>query len=162
MDYIYPGQKLKLMFGKITIAFLLAAAITCGSVGKSMAQKDKIEGLWYNEEKSAKIQVYKAVDGYFWGKIVWLKEPNRNGKPKLDDKNNKASFRTRPILNMPILSRFTKKNDNTYDGGEIYDPKNGKTYSCTITYRNDNELGIRGYVGISLLGRTTTWTRATE
>ena len=129
-------------------------------VTNAFAQKDKIEGLWYNQEKSAKIEIYKAVDGKFWGKIVWLAEPNKNGKPKVDENNPKEKFRSRPIINMPILSHFVKKNDNTYDNGEIYDPKNGKTYSSTITYRSANELGIRGYVGISLIGRTTTWTRA--
>jgi uncharacterized protein (DUF2147 family) len=129
-------------------------------VTNAFAQKDKIEGLWYNQEKSAKIEIYKAVDGKFWGKIVWLAEPNKNGKPKVDENNPKEKFRSWPIINMPILCHFVKKNDNTYDNGEIYDPKNGKTYSSTITYRSANELGIRGYVGISLIGRTTTWTRA--
>jgi len=63
-------------------------------------------------------------------------------------------------MGLPILRNFVKTGDDKYDDGEIYDPKNGKTYSCTITYRNDKELGVRGYIGISLLGRTTTLTRA--
>ncbi|MEO6834201.1 MAG: DUF2147 domain-containing protein [Chitinophagaceae bacterium] len=150
------------MYKKFALVLLLTVGFLGGSAAKLFAQKDKIEGLWYNEEKTAKIQIYKAVDGYFWGKIVWLKEPDRDGKPKLDINNSKESFRSRPEMNMPVLSRFTKKSEDTYGGGEIYDPKNGKTYSSTITYRSDKELGIRGYVGISLLGRTTTWTRATE
>jgi uncharacterized protein (DUF2147 family) len=127
---------------------------------KALAQKDKIEGLWYNEEKTAKIQIYRAVDNKYWGKIVWLKEPLKDGKPKVDDKNSKPGLRKRPILNLPILSHFVKDGDDKYTDGEIYDPKNGKTYSCTITYRNERELGIRGYIGISLIGRTTTWTKA--
>jgi uncharacterized protein (DUF2147 family) len=127
---------------------------------KAFAQKDKIEGLWYNEEKTAKIQIYRAVDNKFWGKIVWLKEPLKNGKPKVDEKNSKPGLRSRPIINLPILSHFVKDGDDKYTDGEIYDPKNGKTYSCTITYRNERELGIRGFIGISLIGRTTTWTKA--
>ena len=147
------------MLHRIAFAALLCTLMLTNGV-KAFAEKDKLEGLWYNEEKTAKVQIYRAVDNKFWGKIVWLKEPLRNGKPRLDEKNSKASLRTRPILNMAILSHFVKKDDNTYDNGEIYDPKNGKTYSCTITYRNDKELGIRGYIGISLIGRTTTWTKA--
>lgn len=127
---------------------------------KAFAQKDKLEGFWYNEEKSAKIQIYRAVDNKFWGKIVWLKEPNKNGKPRVDEKNNKASLRTRPVMGMPILTGFVKKDEDTYSDGQIYDPRNGKSYSSTITYRNDHELGIRGYIGVSLIGRTTTFTRA--
>ena len=125
----------------------------------SFAQKDKIEGLWFNEEKTAKVEIYLGKDNKFWGKIVWLKEPMRDGKPKLDKENSKAALRNRPLMGLALLKAFVKDGDNKYDEGEIYDPKNGKTYSCTITYRNDNELGIRGYIGISLIGRTTTWTR---
>jgi uncharacterized protein (DUF2147 family) len=122
------------------------------------AQKDKIEGLWYNAEKSAKINIYKGTDGKFWGKIVWLREPEKNGKPKTDDKNPKADKRNTPLLDLPILRHFEKDGENGYDDGEIYDPKNGKTYSCKITYKG-NTLSVRGYVGISMIGRTTTWER---
>lgn len=125
----------------------------------SSAQKDKIEGHWMNEEKTAKIEIYKAGDNKFYGKIIWLKEPTRNGRPKLDDYNTKAALRKRPIMGLVLLSGFRKESEKTYDDGEIYDPKNGKTYSCTITYRNDKELGVRGYVGISMLGRTATFLR---
>lgn len=147
------------MLQRIAFAAALLTIMLASGV-KAIAQKDRLEGLWYNEEKTAKIQIYRAVDNKFWGKIVWLKEPLKDGKPKVDEKNTKAALRSRPVLNMPILSHFVKKADDTYGDGEIYDPKNGKTYSCTITYRNDKELGIRGYVGISLIGRTTTWTKA--
>lgn len=131
-----------------------------GNTSRAFAEKDKIEGQWYNAEKTAKVQIYKAVDGKFWGKIVWLKEPNKDGKPRTDDKNPKEKLRNTPLINLPLLRGFTKKDDNTYGDGEIYDPKNGKTYSCIITYRSHTELGIRGYIGISMIGRTTTWTRA--
>jgi uncharacterized protein (DUF2147 family) len=48
--------------------------------------------------------------------------------------------------------------DVFWEDGKIYDPKNGKTYSCKMTLEG-NELKVRGYVGFSLLGRTTVWTR---
>ena len=44
-------------------------------------------------------------------------------------------------------------------GGTVYDPKNGKTYKCKITYQGD-KLDVRGFVGFSLLGRTAVWTKA--
>ena len=143
--------------------FLSAVLVLLALVGfaKPAFAQDKIEGFWFNEEKSAKVKIYKAVDGKFWGVIVWLKEPVRDGKPRVDDKNPKEKFRNTPLINLPVLRGF-KKDGEDYDGGQIYDPKNGKTYDCNITYRNANELGIRGYVGVSLLGRTTTWTRTTN
>jgi uncharacterized protein (DUF2147 family) len=148
------------MLHRIATALILCSVMLTVPASRALAQKDKIEGLWYNAEQTAKVQIYKAVDGKFWGKIVWLKEPNKDGRPKTDENNPKEKLRNTPLLNLPILRAFTKKNEKTYDDGEIYDPKNGKTYSCTITYRNDKELGIRGYIGISMIGRTTTWKRA--
>ncbi len=142
----------------IVSKMLLLLFLLTSIAGKSLAQKDKLEGLWYNAEKSAKIEIYKATDGKFWGKIIWLKEPNENGKPKLDKNNPKEAKRNVPILDLVILKHFVKDGDNLYNEGDIYDPKNGKTYSCKITYKGD-KLDVRGYVGISMLGRTTTWER---
>ena len=121
------------------------------------AQPDKIEGIWLNEEKDAKIQIYKAKDGKFYGKIVWLKEPTKNGKPKTDEKNPKSTLRTQPLVDLIILKGFQSEG-NTYDDGTIYDPQNGKTYDCKMTYKG-RTLAIRGYIGLSMFGRTTIWER---
>jgi len=122
------------------------------------AQSDKIEGTWFNDIKDAKIQIYKSNDGKFYGKIVWLKEPIKNGKPKLDEKNRNEKLQKQPIVGLLILKGFEKDGD-TYEDGTIYDPENGKTYDCKITYKGKT-LSIRGYVGISMFGRTTVWERA--
>jgi uncharacterized protein (DUF2147 family) len=123
------------------------------------AQTDKVEGLWYNDVKSAKIQITREANGKFYGKIVWLKEPLENGKPKVDKLNADEKLRTRPRMGLPVLADFVKDGENKYVDGTIYDPNNGKTYSCKMTYKGKT-LDIRGYIGISLLGRTTTWERA--
>jgi len=122
------------------------------------AQTDKIEGLWYNDIKSGKILITKE-HGKFYGKVVWLKEPLKNGKPKVDEMNADPALRSRPRLGLMVLKDFVKDGDDKYTDGTIYDPINGKTYSCKMTYKG-KELDIRGYIGISLFGRTTTWTRA--
>ena len=121
------------------------------------AQADPIEHTWYNEAKTGKIQIYKAVDGKFYGKIVWLKEPNRDGKPKLDIENPDKSKRNQPTMGLLILKGFKKTGTNVYDDGTIYDPKNGKTYDSVMKL-NGNKLNVRGYVLISLIGRSETWT----
>ncbi len=137
----------------LPVLFLTGAAFS------AQAQKDKIEGLWYNAEKTAKINIFKAKDDKFYGNIVWLKEPNEAGQPKTDKKNPKEALRKQPLMNLQILKHFKKDGDKTYSDGEIYDPKTGKTYSSKITY-NGNALDVRGFIGISLIGRTTTWERA--
>ncbi|HTO17073.1 MAG TPA: DUF2147 domain-containing protein [Edaphocola sp.] len=126
-----------------------------------VAQGQDIRGYWLNDVKEAKVEIYQASNGKYYGKIIWLKEPNRNGKPKVDIHNVKESLRTRPIMGLVLLSGFEKKS-NTYENGTIYDPKNGKTYSCKITPEGNDKLNIRGFIGISLLGRTTVWTRTTN
>ena len=123
------------------------------------AQTDKIEGVWYNDIKSAKIQISKGADGKFNGKIIWLKEPLKNGKPKTDEENKDEKLRSRPVIGLHILEGFVPDGADKYTDGKIYDPKNGKTYSCNITYKGKT-LAIRGYIGVSLFGRTTTWERA--
>jgi len=139
----------------LLVIFLLT--VCCGTVAK--AQTDQIEGQWYNDIKSAKVLITKASNGKFYGKVVWLKEPLKNGRPKVDELNADPKLRTRPRLGLPVLSDFVKDGDIKYTDGTIYDPLNGKTYSCIITYKGKT-LAIRGYIGISLFGRTTTWSRA--
>jgi uncharacterized protein (DUF2147 family) len=119
--------------------------------------QDAIEKKWFNEEKTAKIQIYKATDGKYYGKIVWLKEPLKNGKPKVDENNPKELLRKEPLLGLLLLKGFRKEDEINYEGGTIYDPKNGKTYSCIIKNKG-SKLDVRGYIGFSLIGRTTTWT----
>lgn len=135
---------------------LLVMVLAFGS--RALAQKDQVEGLWLNEEQTAKVQIYLAKDGRYYGKIVWLKDPTKDGKPKVDEKNPKESLRNTPLMGLLILKGFEKDGSTGYEDGTIYDPKNGKTYDCKMTYKGKT-LDIRGYVGISLIGRTTVWTR---
>lgn len=137
---------------------ILTLLCMCLLATSSIAQKaDDIVGLWYNEEKSAKIEIFEKA-GKYYGKIVWLKEPLRNGKPKLDIENENEKLRDRPVMGLQILSGF-EFDDDEWEDGTIYDPKNGETYSCEITKEGD-KLNVRGYIGISLIGRTTVWTKA--
>jgi uncharacterized protein (DUF2147 family) len=142
-------------FVRFALILLTVVAVSINA----KAQTDKIEGLWYNDVKSAKIQITKESNGKFYGKVVWLKEPLKNGKPKVDEMNTDEKLRSRPRLGLPVLADFVKDGDNKYTGGTIYDPNNGKTYSCKMTCKGET-LDIRGYIGISLFGRTTTWSRA--
>jgi uncharacterized protein (DUF2147 family) len=148
------------MIRKISCLLIATLFILIGSLTTSFAQKEKVEGNWMNQEKDAKIEIYKARDGKFYGKIIWLKEPNRDGKPKTDINNPKESMKATPIMGLLILKAFNKDDDTSYEDGTIYDPKNGKIYSCKITVKDANSLSIRGYIGISLIGRTTVWTRS--
>ena len=142
------------------IIVLIAFMFVKQFAGQAFAQTVLLErNLWYNEGKTSKIQIYKAKDGKFYGKIVWLKVTEENGKPRTDSKNPDKAKQSAPLLGLLILNGFKKESEALYDEGTIYDPKNGKTYSCKIT-NEDGKLNVRGYVGFSIIGRTTVWTKA--
>lgn len=116
-----------------------------------------ILGTWLNQEKDGKIEIYQVGTKYF-GKLVWGKTIlDANGNSKKDTKNPDDQLKTRNLLNLLILTDFVY-NGGQWEDGKIYDPKSGKTYSSVMKLDGDN-LDIRGYVGISLFGRTTIWTR---
>ncbi|HEX9020708.1 MAG TPA: DUF2147 domain-containing protein [Nitrospirota bacterium] len=146
----------------LAVVFLLALA--AGYV--HAADSDAVLGVWNNEEKDAKIEIFKCGEKYC-GRIIWLKEPNYPegsedgvpGTPKLDHNNPDRGLRKTPIIGLQIVNDFVFAGGNIWKGGRVYDPKNGKTYSGKMTLISQHQLNLRGFVGISLLGRTTVWTR---
>jgi uncharacterized protein (DUF2147 family) len=127
------------------------------------AQVSRIEGTWFNEEKTSTIEITKGTDGKYSGTVTWLKIPNEDGKPKVDKENPDPKLAKRPILGLTILKGFQYDNKKEqYVSGSIYDPDNGKTYDCFAWLEDEkyNSLYIKGYVaGIRALGRKTIWTR---
>ncbi|MBL7999776.1 MAG: DUF2147 domain-containing protein [Candidatus Kapabacteria bacterium] len=118
---------------------------------------DAILGEWIVGTKKAKITIVKE-NGKYVGRITWLREPNdESGKPKMDTKNPDIAKQSRPILGMLILWDF-EFDDDEWVSGRIYAADDGKEYKCKM-WMEGKELKVRGYVGISLLGRTDTWTR---
>ncbi len=134
------------------MAFLFATATVFAQ------SADAIVGKWLNKDGDAHIQIYKNGNKYN-GKLVWLKNPKDEvGKTKVDTKNPDANLRSRAIWGLEILKGFSF-DDGTWEDGTIYDPKSGKTYSCKLTMSGNDKLDVRGYIGISLIGRTDTWSR---
>lgn len=123
--------------------------------------QDITKGTWYNSEKTATVKFY-TQGGKLYGKIVKLKEPTKDGKPRVDEFNPDKSKRNTPLVGMVFLKNFKQANAKDWEEGEIYDPKTGKTYSSEMKLENENILKVRGYIGISLIGKTTVFTRATN
>jgi uncharacterized protein (DUF2147 family) len=145
------------------IAMLLIISGSFNTLSAQQRKADDILGTWLNQEATAKVNIYKE-GGKYYGKIVWLKEPNDKitGKPRTDVENPDPKLKNTPLMGLVNLNGFVFDGDDEWEDGTIYDPKNGKTYSCYIQFDDKpNTLRIRGYVGISMLGRTTLWTRTT-
>lgn len=133
-------------------------------VGHAYTQDKKINddltGIWITGSGNAKVEIYRNNNTY-QGKVVWLKEPidPKTGKPKTDVEHPDQNLHNRPLMGLVNLWGFQYAGDNEWNGGHIYDPKNGKEYKCVITMKDKNILNVRGYIGITLIGRTDTWTR---
>lgn len=145
---------------KKSLLYLLLISFLFSTLNAFADNPDGIVGVWKTGEGTAMVRIYKNGDKY-QGKIVWLKEPNdpETGKPKLDKNHPDASVQKRGLLGLINIWGFTYKDNNTWEEGNIYDPKNGNTYSCTMKLTSSNSLEVRGYIGVSLIGRTDNWTR---
>lgn len=123
------------------------------------AQSQSVTGKWKtidDETGKAKsiVEIYEK-SGKIYGKVIdILEEENKKKVCKEcsgDDKN-------KPILGMVIIKGLSK-DGLEYTDGKILDPKNGKLYKCFITLESKDKLKVRGYIGISLIGRTQYWYR---
>lgn len=101
------------------------------------------------------VRIYEEK-GEFFGKVEKIIDPARAARKCdkcTDDRKDQL------IAGMLIL-RHMKKNGDEYTGGDILDPDNGKVYSCKMKVKDGGKiLSVRGFLGISMLGRSQTWTR---
>ena len=126
---------------------------------------DDILGLWWTKQNKAKVEIVKCGVGYC-GKLVWLKDPvyksgerdGWEGKEKVDYRNPESAKHNNPILGLQIVSDL-KFVDGIWKDGTVYDPENGKTYSCKAEIEGGDVLALRGFIGFSLFGRTSEWNR---
>lgn len=119
-------------------------------------------GKWLSEDGDAIINLFED-HGEIFGKIIWLKEPNNEkGHPKVDDKNPNPTLQRRKVLGLVIMKNFVYKKGLFWSDGSIYDPKTGKTYDANIELKEKDILSLRGYVGISLIGRSSVWRRVKD
>ncbi len=154
-------MKTRSVVPRLFFALLLTFAFLGGSDAFAQADGSAIEGYWMTDNNKAKFHIFKTTSGSFVGRLVWMHNPNdKDGKPKIDDKNPKESLKGRPLQDAIMLTGLKwDAGDKEYKEGKVYDPTSGKTYNCFARVEGQ-ELKLRGYVGISLLGKTTVWTRA--
>ena len=140
------------------VLFVLLTSFSPSSLLQT-EEGDALVGIWMPSHGKAKVKITKVGTKYY-GKIVWLKEPNYPDGTKKRDKNNPdAKMHDTPLLGYKILKDFEYKGKKTWENGTIYDPENGSTYSCTVKLTDKNTIDVRGYIGVSMIGRTDTWKR---
>lgn len=109
-------------------------------------------------QAKAVIEIAEGRDGALSAKIVRLID-TRNGPDPVCDRC-KGKRRNQPILGMTIAWGLRREGDGRWGGGTILDPENGKEYSVRMTPADGGRrLEVRGFLGLSLLGRTQVWQR---
>jgi uncharacterized protein (DUF2147 family) len=119
-----------------------------------------VKGVWLTEEKDGAVELYNCGDE-LCGKFYWLKaEPGVASSPDLDDKNPDPKLRNRPLCGMQFMGGFKPDEDGAFTGGWIYSPRHGARFSSKILTHSKDELELRGYMVLPVLGASQTWTKA--
>ena len=125
----------------------------------AQAQSAGIIGKWkaIDDQTGKAVSVIEIFEKHnkIYGKIVELLN-SKAKNPKCDKCDGED--KNKPIVGLIVIKGLTKVNDE-YTNGKILDPKHGKLYKCTISLENRDQLRVRGYFGIELLGRTQFWER---
>ena len=103
--------------------------------------------------KKSIVQIFKKGDAYY-GKII----KTFTGKENEVCDQCKGKNHKKPIIGLIIIENLIE-DDKEFSNGTILDPENGETYKCYLELESDNKLKVRGYIGVSLFGRTQYWIR---
>lgn len=132
-----------------TATLLMIAAI-------GTAQGNSVLGNW-NDPTGSTIQVYRCGTDV----CARLIKIRANAPSRVDGKNPDPALRKQALCGLQIGTGFHLTTPTRAEGGRLYDPQVGKTYSGSMI-RDGAKLRLRGYIGIALFGRTEIWTRAPD
>ena len=127
---------------------------------------DPLPGLWEQvDEKSGKLQALIRIVEHPSGRYQGFVEKlfiaaGEDPQPRCEDCTDER--KNQPVLGMRIISELKRTGTNSFSDGEILDPDSGDTYRLKITVMDGGgKLDVRGFIGISLFGRSQVWLRAT-
>jgi uncharacterized protein (DUF2147 family) len=144
---------------------LAVACLLVGAAFGAAAQATSPAGLWRTIDDSSKkdkslVRIVEANDVYT-GKVEKIVDPDSPKDAVCKDCSDER--KDKPILGMTIIRNMKQSGDDktVFEGGDILDPNNGKVYKSKMKLIDGgSKLEVRGFIGISLLGRTQTWVRA--
>ncbi len=143
----------------------LVAALLAGTALSALAQSTTPVGLWKTIDDDTKKEksLVRIVEtgGVYSGKVEKLLDPDAPKDPVCKDCSDER--KDKPITGLTIIRNVKQSADDkaVFEGGDILDPNNGKVYKSRMKLiDNGTKLDVRGYIGVPLLGRTQTWSRA--
>lgn len=116
-------------------------------------------GYWVTPEGGSVVQIEQCGSN-LCGQIVGLRTTRKPGDSPTDAKNPDKAKRDAPLCGLMMMGSLAPtKAAGKWEGGWVYDPDSGDTYKAEMKLDGPDKLDLRGYVGISLFGRTMSWTR---
>lgn len=152
MTFPAHGSHVQYSYVKRTV-FILLLLFSLNNSFAQNSESSKILGTYFTENNKAKVSITQNGNKYI-GTLIWTNIPDA-----VDKNNPDKNLRQTKLVGKVILKDLEYDGDNQWKKGKIYDPESGKTYSCTVTLDKKGNLKVRGFVGVSLLGRTTVWTK---
>jgi uncharacterized protein (DUF2147 family) len=127
--------------------WVLAVMLTAGVstlAGAALAE-DEASGVWRLDNGKVTVRV-TPCGANLCGTVIALKKPHdKNGNPRLDKENPKASLRSRPVIGLTILSNMKPSGDNSWKG-TIYNPDDGNTYTSNMKLQGGGVMKVQGCV----------------
>ncbi|SFH64405.1 DUF2147 domain-containing protein [Albimonas pacifica] len=127
--------------------------------GQAWAQPAPIEGTWLSEDGKLAVEVAPCGEAQC-GRIAWMAPKAGRDEPRLDDENPDPALRSRPLCGLRIVEGLQPDGNGGWRGGRLYYPKHGRSYSIDLSPLPDGDMRMRAYLGLPVLGRTETWSRA--
>jgi len=148
---------------------LAAAALWLSTLGLAILAPQAIAparaadplGTWYTEDNDSQVRISNC-GGALCGAIVWLKQPidPATGRPKTDKNNADAGKQSRPLIGVQIVLGMKPNGTPGQWSGEVYNAKDGKTYSGSFTMTGANTAELKGCALAGLICKSQAWTRA--
>ncbi len=143
--------------------FKILAALLLSASSSAIFAED-ISGTWKNiDDKTgsskAILEIRQESNGTYTAKIIKV-TPRPGYTPKETCVNCPAPYTNKPILGMDVVKGLKPAGGSNFTQGKIIDPLTGHIYSMKAKLSpNGKRLTLRGYVGVSALGRSQTWIR---
>ncbi|MCF0199473.1 MAG: DUF2147 domain-containing protein [Bacteroidaceae bacterium] len=126
----------------------------------AFAQADRIVGTYatVHDGVSSKVKISKVGNAYR-AQVIWVDNLKKeDGSIRTDEKNPDAAKRSTPANKIVLVEKVTyNEKKNQWDNGKIYEPTSGKTWTVTISFKDEKTLKVRGSFGP--IGKSVYWTK---
>jgi uncharacterized protein (DUF2147 family) len=145
---------------RVFLAAVVLSAIPL--VAGAERPSDPAHGYWLTENRKAIVRI-APCGGDTCGRMVWVENAvDDSGRPKRDSKNTDVAKRQRTICGLELVGGLSRADEGAWQDGWLYNPRDGGTYSAEIRAVSQSELEVRGYRGVSVLGKSQIWTRVSD